>query len=226
MTSECACCCNSSCRTTARDANGVRQPPRYDQRIPCGSNRSTVQRTHFAKVSEETSGGLEAHGKAGGRAQHTWSRSAQLRHRCCLRVSWWHADGADHRSEGDSSKPTGAFPDCRCSGSDALRIEEGDADATNEIGKCRSKLRATRACAEHEQRKLGGQDQTGRALNGCRRWDRKVRGMSGHQRDIARFLRGNVFGQFEMHRAGTLFGSNAKGVSDEGRNTRCAHDLL
>src|ERR1700687_202019 len=55
---------------------------------------------------------------------------------------------------------------------------------------------------------------------------RKRRRMGRHQRDVSRFLGSNVFGQFEMHRARTLFGRDAKGVPDEGRNTRCAHDLL
>src|ERR1700682_3310859 len=50
--------------------------------------------------------------------------------------------------------------------------------------------------------------------------------MGRHQRDGARFLRGDVFGQFEMHRAGTFFGRDTKGVADQRRNARCAHDLL
>src|SRR3979411_1681616 len=50
--------------------------------------------------------------------------------------------------------------------------------------------------------------------------------MDRRERDVSRFLRGNVFRQFEMHRARTLFGRDAKGVPDQGRNTRCAYDLL
>src|SRR6516162_3630097 len=59
MTSECACRCNSPYRIAARGADGVRQIPRCDPCIPCGSNRSTVLHKRFAKVSEETSGDLE-----------------------------------------------------------------------------------------------------------------------------------------------------------------------
>jgi hypothetical protein len=40
-------------------ADGVRQTPRCDQRIPCGSSRSTVLRKRFAKVNEEMSDDLE-----------------------------------------------------------------------------------------------------------------------------------------------------------------------
>src|SRR5215475_12886903 len=59
MTSECACRCNSPYTIAARGADGVRQIPRCDPCIPCGSNRSTVLHKRFAKVSEETSGDLE-----------------------------------------------------------------------------------------------------------------------------------------------------------------------
>ena len=59
MTSACACCCSSSCTRAARDADGIRRRPRYDQCILCGSIRSAVRHTHFAMVSEETSGNLE-----------------------------------------------------------------------------------------------------------------------------------------------------------------------
>ena len=59
MTSACACCCSSSYSRAARDADGVRRMPRYDQCIPCRSIRSAVRHTHFAMVSEETSGDLE-----------------------------------------------------------------------------------------------------------------------------------------------------------------------
>jgi hypothetical protein len=40
-------------------ADGARQTPRCDQRIPCGSSRSTVLRERFAKVNEEMSNDLE-----------------------------------------------------------------------------------------------------------------------------------------------------------------------
>src|SRR6516165_9260481 len=59
MTSECACRCNSPYTIAARGADGVRQIPRCDPCIPCGSNRSAVLHKHFAKVSEERSGDLE-----------------------------------------------------------------------------------------------------------------------------------------------------------------------
>src|SRR6516164_4387308 len=58
MTSECACRCNSSYTIAARGADDVRQIPRCDPCIPCGSNRSAVLHKRFAKVSEETSGDL------------------------------------------------------------------------------------------------------------------------------------------------------------------------
>ncbi len=107
-----------------------------------------------------------------------------------------------------------------------LRIEERDADAMNEVGKRRRKSRSTGTGAEHQQRKLRGQDQVGCALDGLRRGNRNLHGMGRHQRDVARFLLGDVFGQFEMHRAGAFFGCDAKCVADEGRNARCTHDLL
>src|SRR6516225_5111631 len=59
MTDECACRCNSPYTIAARGADGVRQIPRCDPCIPCGSNRSAVLHKRFAKVSEETSGDLE-----------------------------------------------------------------------------------------------------------------------------------------------------------------------
>ena len=59
MTSECACRCNSPYTIAERSADGVRQIPRCDPCIPCGSNRSAVLHKRFAKVSEETSGDLE-----------------------------------------------------------------------------------------------------------------------------------------------------------------------
>ena len=107
-----------------------------------------------------------------------------------------------------------------------LRIEERDADAAHEFGKRRRKLRPACAGAEHQQRIFGGQDQIGGAPDGFRRWNREFRGMDRNQRDIACLLRGNVFRQFEMNRAGTFLGRDAKGIADQGRNTRCAHDLL
>ena len=50
--------------------------------------------------------------------------------------------------------------------------------------------------------------------------------MHRNQRHVACLLRGNVFRQFEMNRARTFFGRDPKGIANEGRNTRCAHDLL
>ena len=50
---ECACHCSSPCRTAAHGADGVRRTPRYDRGIPCGSSRSTVLRTRFARVNAE-----------------------------------------------------------------------------------------------------------------------------------------------------------------------------
>ena len=58
MTSECACRCNSPYTIAARGADDVRQIPRCDPCIPCGSNRSAVLHKRFAKVTEETSGGV------------------------------------------------------------------------------------------------------------------------------------------------------------------------
>jgi hypothetical protein len=44
---------SSACRTAAHGADGVRRTPRYDRGIPCGSSRSTVLRTRFARVNAE-----------------------------------------------------------------------------------------------------------------------------------------------------------------------------
>ena len=57
-TNGCACRCSSSCTRAAR--GGVLRTPRRDQCIPGGLNRSTVLHKRFAKVSEETSDGLES----------------------------------------------------------------------------------------------------------------------------------------------------------------------
>src|SRR4029077_16874872 len=59
-TNGCACRCNSSCTRAAHDADGVLRTPRHDQCIPGGLNRSAVLHKRFAKVSEETSDGLES----------------------------------------------------------------------------------------------------------------------------------------------------------------------
>ncbi len=107
-----------------------------------------------------------------------------------------------------------------------LCIEEWDADATNEVGKRWRKPRATCSSAEHQQRKLRGQDQVGCALDGFRRGNRNLHRMARHQRGVSRFLLGHVFGQFEMYRAGALFGRDAKRIPDQGWNARCTHDLL
>src|SRR6202022_1107538 len=57
--SECACHYSSPYTIAAHGADGVRRTPRYDRGIPCGSSQSTVLRMRFARVSAETSGGLE-----------------------------------------------------------------------------------------------------------------------------------------------------------------------
>jgi hypothetical protein len=80
--SECACHCSSPCRTAAHGADGVRRIPRYDQGIPCGSNRSAVPRMRFARVSAETSGGLECRSiERGGQISLRMHRSTLI---CCL----------------------------------------------------------------------------------------------------------------------------------------------
>ncbi len=43
---------------------------------------------------------------------------------------------------------------------------------------------------------------------------------------VAHFLGGNVFGQFDVNRARTLFGSESKSFADDGRNARAVDDLL
>ena len=107
-----------------------------------------------------------------------------------------------------------------------LRIEKWDADAADEFGQRRRQLRAAGAGAEHQQRTFRGQDQLGRARDRLGRRYRQLRFMGRHQRDVAGFLGGDVFGQFEMHRAGTLFGGDAEGVAHQRRNRRGTHDLL
>ena len=107
-----------------------------------------------------------------------------------------------------------------------LGIEERDADAADEFGQRRRQLRPAGAGAEHQQRTFGGQNQIRGTPDRFRRCNRKLSGMDRHHCDIAGLLRGHVLRQFEMHRAGTLFGGDAKGIADQGRNSRCAHDLL
>jgi hypothetical protein len=55
MTGECACRCISPCTTAAPGADGVGQISRYDQCIPCGSNRSAVLHIRFAMGNAATS---------------------------------------------------------------------------------------------------------------------------------------------------------------------------
>src|SRR5215470_11368403 len=53
MTNECAWRCSNLCTTAARDVDGARRTPQYDQHIPCGLNRSGFLRRRFARVSDE-----------------------------------------------------------------------------------------------------------------------------------------------------------------------------
>ena len=50
--------------------------------------------------------------------------------------------------------------------------------------------------------------------------------MGRHQRGVAGIFRGNVFWQFEMDRAGPLFGGDAKSVANQRGNRGGTHDLL
>ena len=43
--------CSSPCRTAAHGADGVRQTPRYDRGIPCGSSRSAFRHMRCLKQS-------------------------------------------------------------------------------------------------------------------------------------------------------------------------------
>ncbi len=107
-----------------------------------------------------------------------------------------------------------------------LGVEERNADAPDALGQQAGEPWPAAGGAEHYERTLGLHQQGCSVLDrsgGCHReFDR----MDRNDLQIVRHgLAGNVFGQFEVHGAGALFGRQPERLSNDGRDARRADDL-
>ena len=107
-----------------------------------------------------------------------------------------------------------------------LRVEEGNADAADELRQGVGQPRPVRRGAQHQQRPLGGEDHRCSPVERGGRRNGNVDRVGGHGGKLGHFFGGNVFRQLKMNRARPLLLRHPEGVAHERGDRRRADDLV